>query len=166
MTFSIQLGHCVAEYPNNITLRVGSSSKDYGGRIIETANIIMHSKFDKVKLINDFALIVFTEPITFDENVQPIELPYDYEEVPDGTKCKVSGWGKMENDVRPQELRAVDVYTVNFVSILFIFETIRNLNHFEEHLRAKLQHDSRQVPYCPINVVCRRTRRSKRCLQW
>lgn len=121
MTFHFQLGHCVAEYPNNITLRVGSSFKDYGGRIIEIADIIVHPKFDKIKLINDFALMVFMEPLTFDDNVQPIELPNDYETIPDGTKCKVSGWGKMENDVRPQELRAVDVYTVNFVRCFFRF---------------------------------------------
>jgi trypsin len=110
------LGHCVAEYPSNITLRVGSSFKDYGGRIVEIADLITHPKFDKIKLMNDFALMVFKEPIDFDENVQPIELPYDYEGLADGTRCRVTGWGKMENDVRPQELRTVDVFTVNFVS--------------------------------------------------
>jgi Trypsin len=71
-------------------LRVGSSYKDYGGRIVEIADLITHPKFDKIRLTNDFAIMVFMGPITFDENVQPVELPYDFETIPDETKCKGS----------------------------------------------------------------------------
>ena len=116
VTFSpFQLGHCVQAYSSNITLRVGSSFKDYGGRIVQIADVIKHPRFDQLRFTFDFALLVFKEPLEFDESVQPAELPDDFEVVPDGTKCIVSGWGKMENDTRPQQIRSVEVFIVNQV---------------------------------------------------
>lgn len=115
-SFYYFLGHCVAAYPTNITLRVGSTNKNSGGRIIKIADIIEHPRFDRVNLVYDFALLIFDEPIVFDQYVQPVKLPNEFEEVPDGTKCLVSGWGKMENEERPQQLRSVEVSIVNFVS--------------------------------------------------
>jgi hypothetical protein len=116
------LGHCVHQYPNNITLRVGSTFKDYGGKIIEIADVIVHPRFDSIKYTNDFALLIFKEPLEFDENIQPIQLPFDFEKILPGTKCLVSGWGKMENDERPQELRSVEVSVVDAVGFVQIRE--------------------------------------------
>jgi trypsin len=87
---ALTAGHCVAEYSSNISLRIGSSFKDHGGRIVEIADLIPHPKFDKIRLSYDFALMIFDQPIEFDQNIQPVELPYDFESIPEGTKCKVS----------------------------------------------------------------------------
>lgn len=62
--------------------------------------------------------MVFSGPLEFTELIQPVELPRDLEKIPDKTKCLVSGWGKMENDVRPQELRSVEVFIINAVGSL------------------------------------------------
>lgn len=86
--------------------------------------------------------MIFTEPLVFDEFVQPVKLPNEFEEVPDGTKCLVSGWGKMENEERPQLLRSVEVSIVNFVSFLtFSFRFQVFLKKFPANLYTKLQHN-------------------------
>jgi trypsin len=99
--------------------------KDSGGQIVEVTELIPHPRFDKIKLTFDFAILKFIDPIIFDEVRQPIELPEDFENIPDGTKCKVSGWGKMENEVKPPELRSVDVFKVNIQTCQNNYNTSR-----------------------------------------
>lgn len=81
--------------------------------MIKVNELISHPNFDEAKLSYDFALLKFDEPIHFDDLIQPIELPDESENLPEGTKCVVSGWGMMEDSVKPNELRSVTVYTVN-----------------------------------------------------
>ena len=65
-----------------------------------------------MKLTHDFAILKFS-PIKFDKLVQPIVLTEATENLPDGTECKVSGWGKMETNESPTRMRFVPVYMVN-----------------------------------------------------
>lgn len=81
--------------------------------MIAIEEIIPHPRFDSAKLIFDFAIVKLKTLIKFGKNAQPIELPEDNETLPVGTQCKVCGWGKMENDVKPRQLRCVLVNLVN-----------------------------------------------------
>lgn len=104
--------------------------KDEGGQIIAIKEIIVHPNFDKIKLVNDFALLKFQEPIEFSKSVQPAKLPEEFDELPDGTECIVSGWGKMEKQEKPRDLRSVTVYVVNS-------ETCQN-NYNTTHVKFRI----------------------------
>lgn len=81
---------------------------------IPNENIIQHELFHPVRLNYDFAILKPSEDITIkDSKVKRIRLHETGENFPDGTSCKVSGWGKAENDTRPEKLRAVEVKLVN-----------------------------------------------------
>lgn len=93
--------------------------------MINVTEVIPHPDFDKIKLINDFVILKWKDPLEYDEFVKPIELPGKLEKLPDGTKCKVSGWGMMEDDERPKDLRAVTVNIVNQESCQKSYNTTR-----------------------------------------
>lgn len=117
-------------YPVNITLRIGSALKSEGGQVINITEIVSHPNFDRVRLTYDFTLLKFGERIKFNDFVQPIRLPEEGDNLPDGTECLVSGWGKMENEVKPSQLRSVAVYTVNT-------KTCQN-NYNTSHVRFRI----------------------------
>lgn len=81
--------------------------------MINIVEAVLHPHFDRIRLINDFAALKFENPIDFDQFTKPIELPGKFDKLADGTECKVGGWGKMEDETKPRELRAVTVYIVN-----------------------------------------------------
>lgn len=87
--------------------------------------MIPHPNFDKIKLINDFVVLKWEDPLEFDEFVKPIELPGEFDKLPDGTKCKVSGWGMMENDEKPKDLRSATVSIVNQTTCQKNYNTTR-----------------------------------------
>lgn len=105
--------HCVVDNPKNITLRIGSKFKGSGGQILEVTEAIVHPNYDPAKLNFDFALLKF-RPITFNQLqvARPIKITNEAS-IPEGTECKVSGWGRMENDVKTDELMTVNVYMVS-----------------------------------------------------
>lgn len=81
--------------------------------MINIVEAVLHPHFDRIRLINDFALLRLATPIDYDQFISPIELPGEFDKLADGTECKVSGWGKMEDETNTRELRAVTVYVVN-----------------------------------------------------
>lgn len=53
----------------------------------------------------DFSLLELSEPLQFNDKVQPVALPEEDLEVPDGSMCEISGWGKdQEKNSRQFEL--------------------------------------------------------------
>lgn len=112
-TFGLTAAHCTAQYPVNVTVRAGSTMKSLGGEIIKVIKIYNHPSFDRVKLVNDFALLEFEKPLELSDLIQPVKLPDEGDNFDDGTECTVSGWGKMDNDEKPTELRSVTVYIIN-----------------------------------------------------
>lgn len=82
--------------PFKLTVRVGSSYHANGGFVVKLKRIVDHKKFKFVEKVPhyDFSLFELAEPLKFTDQIQPIALPIAYEEIPDGTMCMISGWGK------------------------------------------------------------------------
>lgn len=133
--FILTAAHCTSAFKTNITIRVGSTLKNEGGQAIQVIQVYDHPKFDRVKLVYDFSLLQLEKPIEFNDKVQLAKLPDQDKILPDDTECFVSGeiinlmfeilfsadqsfflfsgWGKIESEERPKELRAVKVLLVN-----------------------------------------------------
>lgn len=111
---SLQLAHCVAAFPKNLTVRAGSSFRSSGGVVIAVEEAIIHPKYNRRTLFHDIAVLKLSENLTFSDLIQPIAL--NCEDVPDNTECIVSGWGKTERGKSSEVLRWVTLQTINRAS--------------------------------------------------
>ncbi|KAH8325996.1 hypothetical protein KR067_012127, partial [Drosophila pandora] len=117
--------HCVyhivssnGKTKQNLTIRAGSSLKNYGGQLVNVSKIILHEKYNHTTVVNDIAIFQLEEPLdTTNPAIQPIELA---EESPKpGTNVLVSGWGSMTNKpftFYPEILLGVNLTIVDTVS--------------------------------------------------
>ena len=111
--FALTAGHCVVQFPIDITLRAGSTYKDTGGILINVKQAFYHPYFVPATFQNDFALLYFDKPVVFSNLIQPVSLPTWNTVVYDGTTCTVAGWGKMENNKLSADLKSTNVQIVN-----------------------------------------------------
>jgi hypothetical protein len=110
---NIFTAHCTNQYNENITVRVGSTSKSEKGYIfnIPDDKIIQHELFHPVRLNYDFAILKPTESISIkDPKVKRIKLQGPNESFEDGTSCKVSGWGKGKEKFYPLQGVKVTIF--------------------------------------------------------
>ena len=60
--------------------------------------IISHPNYDRLTEDNDIAILKLEQPLFFDENVKPANLPDEsFKPEEDGKKAIVSGWGRTSN---------------------------------------------------------------------
>lgn len=123
MFTSLQLAHCVAGFPKNITVRAGSTFKTSGGVVLAVTQAIIHPKYSRRTLFNDVAVLKLNQNFTFSDVIQPIALNCD--EVLDGTECVVSGWGKTESGKSSEKLRSVALHTVNRETCQINYNNVR-----------------------------------------
>lgn len=79
----------------DLSVRVGSSWHANGGQIIKIDRIVNHPKYHFPAYDYDFSLLHLSETLKFNDVVQPIDLPDEHTEIPDGTLCITTGWGKL-----------------------------------------------------------------------
>jgi len=60
---------------------------------MNTAKIIIHPDYDPETKRNDICLLRMSEPLDFNDWVQPIGLPLQGQETEAGTECTATGWG-------------------------------------------------------------------------
>lgn len=90
----LSAAHCtVGRDLNDFTIRVGSSWRGTFGEIINISRIIDHPNYSMPPVKYDFTLIQLSQPLIFDERIQPIELPDVDTTIADGTLCITTGWG-------------------------------------------------------------------------
>lgn len=75
------------------TVRVGSTSDQSGGLIVEVRRFFQHGSYRPRTLDFDFSLIQLSTPLNFTNQTQSISLPNTNYQISDGTMCTVSGWG-------------------------------------------------------------------------
>ena len=112
--YFISIGHCTYQYNTNISVRVGSTFKEFGGEVYNITTIINYPFFDILKLNYDFAILKPDREIKYDYvNVRPISLSVQNQTIAENTTCTVSGWGEKRD--------ADDVKEEGFsFSILFV----------------------------------------------
>lgn len=79
-----------------ITIRVGSSYLQNGGKVINVKRFVQNPKFNVSIIDYDISLVELAEALTYTDDVQPIELVSSNAKDPN-TLCLVSGWGNTKN---------------------------------------------------------------------
>lgn len=75
------------------TVRVGSTSNQSGGLVVEVRRFFQHGRYKPRTLDFDYSLIQLSTRLNFTNQTQPIALPSANYRILDGTMCTVSGWG-------------------------------------------------------------------------
>jgi len=108
---------CKGHEPATLGVSVGILrllESDLEQQDIGVKSIVMHEDFDPVTWKNDICLLELETPATLSENVATIALPSSAEEHKAGTKCQVSGWGKIiQNGFQSNVLQKVSIPIVS-----------------------------------------------------
>lgn len=113
--------------PSSITLRIGSEKYASGGTIVNVKRIVVHEDYNPRTIDFDYSLLELSEPLTFSDKVQPIELPTVDDVLPDGSICVISGWGNTLNSSESRaHLRGASVPIVNQEKCI---DAYQNTNH-------------------------------------
>ncbi|XP_063704920.1 trypsin 5G1-like [Culicoides brevitarsis] len=106
--------HCAQNSAKNYKIRAGSTSKNSGGQFIQVSKVINHPKYSSWGYDFDAAIMKLEQPLTFNEDVQPIKLAPKGYTVDDGETVVVSGWGALSSGgSSPTNLYEVGVPAVN-----------------------------------------------------
>ncbi|CAG9765031.1 unnamed protein product [Ceutorhynchus assimilis] len=102
-------GHCTSFA---VFIRYGSVFLDDGGgeNTVKVKNQILHPLwYTDLIPYNDLGLLELEEALIFDNNIQPIKLPENFEAIPFNVTAILTGWGFMENDTQTDILQKVDL---------------------------------------------------------
>lgn len=113
--FALTAAHCTeGRNAIDISLRAGSTFRAHGGDIIQVAQIIQHPAYNSRLLDYDYCVLRTVQSFRFGDYIQKIALPQQYEDIKDGTKSTVAGWGVTQNPNESREaLRAVNVSIID-----------------------------------------------------
>ncbi|GJQ67470.1 hypothetical protein Trydic_g8308 [Trypoxylus dichotomus] len=92
--------HC-AQGASQFTLYFGgvTLADQEDGRLSQyTSTAIVHEGYSSSSLNNDIALIQLSQPLTFNDRIQPVTLPQRGDVVGAGVPVTVSGWGRTSDD--------------------------------------------------------------------
>jgi len=96
----VTAAHCVyrRESSGAFSIRVGEHDRDEfeGPEVnIKVAKVFRHENYDPRHLNNDIAMFKLEKPVQFNKFVSPACLPKA--KVPAGSKCYITGWGKIHH---------------------------------------------------------------------
>ncbi|XP_006893099.1 PREDICTED: serine protease 42 [Elephantulus edwardii] len=108
-TYSVKIGTW------NISNKISTVKK---GVEIPVKNIVVHPKFTRIQsLQNDIALLYLLNPVNFTSTIKPICIPQETFKVAAGTRCWVTGWGRLregEPAILSGVLQKVDQYIMRY----------------------------------------------------
>lgn len=98
--WALTAAHCNAGWFGSLVVVLGEHDLNrlqQNQRVAErkVKRVVIHPNFSRLFLENDIALVELEEPVTFDDNVQPICLPSEDDDFT-GQNAYVSGWGYTE----------------------------------------------------------------------
>lgn len=85
--------HFRGQRPQNLVIRMGSSTHATNGTLVKVKRIVQHEKFNYNTIDYDFSLLELANNTEFDRTKRNISLPHQDQNVPDNTSSLVSGWG-------------------------------------------------------------------------
>merc|ERR1711872_753554 len=77
--------------------RTSTTSDGNDHKDIAVEKIITHRSYSSRTIDNDIALMKLATPVQFGKYVKPVCLPNQGENVPVGTECYITGWGKIKH---------------------------------------------------------------------
>ncbi|KAM3873277.1 trypsin-1-like [Diretmus argenteus] len=109
----VSAGHC---YKSRVEVRMGEHNirvTEGHEQFVDSSRVIRHPKYSPFTLSNDFMLIKLSKPATLNAYVQPVALPTSC--APDGTMCKVTGWGNtMSSTADRNKLQCLDIPILSY----------------------------------------------------
>lgn len=124
--------HCVSSRtPKNQKVRVGATSYDNGGQVVNIEKIISHEEY--VYTEHDIALLKLETPVT-GQNIKPIALPSKDLNIPSGSLLNVTGWGLTQE--RGNQSVILQEVAVPYVSTEVCQSEFGGLNITKRHLCA------------------------------
>lgn len=108
--------HCLdGKDPMYFQVLIGTHIKDQGGELHTVQVYWIHQQYNSKRFDYDFGLLELNEELTFNERIQPIQLPKMTDVDPAvGALVLVSGWGNTKNISESERyLRAVEVPMVD-----------------------------------------------------
>jgi len=100
----VTAAHCVSgreSQTSSFTIRAGehifTTTQDGSHQDLRVSKIISHPSYSGSNLNNDIALIQLKSPAMFNKYVKPVCIPKQNQDVPVGTQCYITGWGKIQH---------------------------------------------------------------------
>ncbi|CAH3142232.1 unnamed protein product [Porites lobata] len=98
----VTAAHCVAGSSNPLSYKivVGDHNRNINEGTEEEVGakkVISHPNYNSPRLSSDIALIQLSSPVKLSQRVNPICLPNHDSDVPTGSKCYITGWGKIKH---------------------------------------------------------------------
>ncbi|KAF2904068.1 hypothetical protein ILUMI_02102, partial [Ignelater luminosus] len=114
----VTAAHCtdpLKPYPNNLSVRAGSSHKAQGGQVAKVVGTCDHPKFSPQNSYDyDVSVLKLDRPLKLGAGVQLINLQSVGVDVKVGTLARVTGWGALSSGGNsPSILQKVDVPKVD-----------------------------------------------------
>lgn len=90
---------------------MGTSNHKIGGFLVNVTQIIQHENFNRFTIDFDYALLELSHSLpSSHKKIKVVQLPNQNDELENGAKCSVSGWGDTQDGaVSKVILRAVTV---------------------------------------------------------
>lgn len=101
--------------PKLMSVRVGSSSIEFGGETFQVSKKTEHPNYDTSTFDYDISILTLLNSITFSHSIKPISLPGSNLKMNAGDRTLVSGWGFIAENIGKAEtyLRAVSVPVID-----------------------------------------------------
>ncbi|XP_056612926.1 chymotrypsin-like protease CTRL-1 [Triplophysa dalaica] len=99
--------HCPVQagYHNVILGEHDRGSDDNAVQIRKIAKVVVHPRFNKRIFNNDVALLRLSSPAQITSRVGPVQLVNSSTNIPSGTLCVTTGWGRTETGLGPRILQ-------------------------------------------------------------
>lgn len=108
--YILSAAHCVRNKEGEGAIRAGSLKKEAGGELVNIRKTISHDKFNRERIVYDFALFLLETPLQLSSTISTIDLPPPDMKIPNGGTFTVTGWGMLaEDSVSSNNLRAVEL---------------------------------------------------------
>lgn len=85
-----------------LTVKLGAHDLNKGDQNVVVRNvkqIFVHPDYDEETVANDISLVQLSEPVIFNERIQPICLPKPNEVFKAKTNCIAAGWGAESGNI-------------------------------------------------------------------
>jgi trypsin len=107
--YLITAAHCLIEYKDKLSVRIGSNKSISGGEIFNVDKFFQHPLFNTLNLNNDLAILRVEKNITFvPGKIEAIELVDAKDKLQESSEVFVTGYGLTNNVEHPSNrLRGV-----------------------------------------------------------
>ncbi|EDV35248.1 uncharacterized protein Dana_GF22294 [Drosophila ananassae] len=103
--------------PSRISVRVGTTNQYAGGKIAHVESVTVHPSYDNLK--NNLAIIRLSEPLTFTDRIQAIEVADSGEALPEaGSEVSVAGWGRTVEGTASYKIRELGLHVAEEATCL------------------------------------------------